>query len=93
MGGQLPATEILLLNWRDTGHPEGGGSEVYVEQLADGLAGNGHRVTIFTARYPGSAAAETRPSGVRVIRRGSRLTLYPRAAVSLPAAAGWAGPR
>lgn len=82
MGGQLPATEILLLNWRDTGHPEGGGSEVYVEQLADGLAGKGHRVTLFTARYPGSAGAETRPSGVRVIRRGNRFSLYPRAALA-----------
>lgn len=71
---------ILLLNWRDTGHPEGGGSEVYAEELADGLARRGHDVTLLTARYPGSAAEERRPSGVRVVRRGGRHTVYPMAA-------------
>ena len=36
---------LLILNWRDTRHPEGGGSEVYVEQVAcvlrrQGLSGH-----------------------------------------------------
>ncbi len=71
---------VLYLNWRDTAHPEGGGSEVYAERVTDGLALLGHEVTFLTARYPGSAAEERRPSGVRVLRWGGRLGVYPRAA-------------
>jgi glycosyltransferase involved in cell wall biosynthesis len=71
---------VLYLNWRDTAHPEGGGSEVYAERVTDGLAALGHEVTLLTARYPGSTAEEVRPSGVRVVRRGGRLGVYPRAA-------------
>jgi glycosyltransferase involved in cell wall biosynthesis len=72
---------VLLLNWRDTGHPDGGGSEVYLETVADGLAQLGYPTTIFTAAYPGAAREEQRPSGVRVVRRGGRLSVYPRAAL------------
>ena len=79
-----PLTErplrVLFLNWRDTGHPEGGGSEVYAEQVVDGLAALGHDVTLLTARYPGSRATERRSSGARVVRTGGRLSVYPRAA-------------
>lgn len=67
---------LLILNWRDTEHPHGGGSEVYAEHIADGLARIGHEVTLFTARYPGSAARETRPSGVTVVRAGGQLSVY-----------------
>ena len=74
---------VLLLNWRDTGHPEGGGSEVYAEHVADGLQGHGYEVTLLTARYAGSAPEEVRGSGVRVVRRGGRLTVYPRAALAV----------
>jgi len=71
---------VLFLNWRDTDHPDGGGSEVYAEQVCDGLATRGHEVTLLTARYPGSVEEEMRESGVRVVRLGGRLTVYPRAA-------------
>ena len=67
---------LLILNWRDTEHPYGGGSEVYAEHIADGLARIGHEVTLFTARYPRSAARETRPSGVTVVRAGGPLSVY-----------------
>lgn len=67
---------VLLLNWRDTGHVEGGGSEVYAERIADGLADLGHEITMFTAGYPGAAKDETRASGVRVVRRGSHQSVY-----------------
>jgi hypothetical protein len=67
---------LLILNWRDTEHPYGGGSEVYAEHIADGLARIGHEVTLFTARYPRSAARETRPSGVTVVRSGGPLSVY-----------------
>jgi glycosyltransferase involved in cell wall biosynthesis len=77
------ARRVLILNWRDTGHPDGGGSEVYAERTADGLASGGYEVTLLTARYPGSARRETRPSGVVVRRAGGRLGVYPRAALTV----------
>ena len=66
---------VLFLNWRDTTHPEGGGSEVFVERVAAGLAARGHPVTLFCAAYPGAPARE-QVGDVRVVRRGSRLTVY-----------------
>jgi glycosyltransferase involved in cell wall biosynthesis len=74
---------VLLLNWRDTRHPEGGGSEVYAEHVADGLQAQGYEVTLLTARYAGSRASEIRDSGVRVVRRGGRLGVYPQAALAV----------
>ncbi|MCU1691369.1 MAG: group 1 glycosyl transferase [Frankiales bacterium] len=73
---------VVLLNWRDSGHPEGGGSELYVEQVAAGLAARGHDVVLLTARYPGSAAEEVR-DGYRVLRAGGRFGVYPRALLRL----------
>ncbi|WP_395694574.1 glycosyltransferase family 4 protein [Nocardioides sp.] len=68
---------VAILTWRDSGHPDGGGSEVFVERVAAELVRRGHPVEMFTARYPG-AAAEGDLDGVRVHRRGGRLTVYPR---------------
>jgi glycosyltransferase involved in cell wall biosynthesis len=74
-----PATEpgggVLILNWRDTTNPEGGGSEVYVERVAAGLAAQGRRVTLFCAAHRGAPASE-RVGGLRVVRRGGRLSVY-----------------
>jgi glycosyltransferase involved in cell wall biosynthesis len=70
-----PDGGVLFLNWRDTTHPEGGGSEVYVERVAAGLAAQGRPVTLFCAAHPGAAASE-RVGGIRVVRRGGRLTVY-----------------
>ena len=36
---------ILLLCWRDTDHPQGGGSECYLEHVGAYLARQGHTVT------------------------------------------------
>jgi glycosyltransferase involved in cell wall biosynthesis len=66
---------VLLLNWRDTGNPEGGGAELFLEKMAFGLAERGCRVTFFSAAYPGAAPQETL-RGVRFVRRGSKLTVY-----------------
>lgn len=76
-----PIMKVLLLCWRDSGHPEGGGSEVYLERVAEYLAspaGGGHEVTYRTARYPGSAPVEHR-RGVTYVRGGGALGVYPRA--------------
>lgn len=76
---------IVLLNWRDTGHPEGGGSERYIETVAAGLAAAGHSVTLFCARYDGAPREEVR-AGFRIVRAGGKLTVYPRALLEL-----WSG--
>lgn len=76
-GGRAQSRPLraLFLNWRDTRHPEGGGSEVYVENVARSLAAAGHEVTIFCAQYEGAADRET-VDGVRFVRAGTKLTVY-----------------
>ena len=69
---------VVFLNWRDTANPEGGGSERYVENVAAGLAAAGHRVTVVCAAHGRAAADEVR-DGVRFVRRGGKLTVYPAA--------------
>jgi len=69
---------VVILNWRDTGHPEGGGSERYVETVAAGLAAGGHKITLFCAAYPGAPPHELR-AGVRIVRAGGKLTVYAQA--------------
>ncbi|WP_378026588.1 glycosyltransferase family 4 protein [Actinoplanes sp. GCM10030250] len=73
---------IVFLNWRDTRNPEGGGSEIYTERVAAELIRRGHRVTLFCAAHDDAPADETLPSGVRVMRRGNRHTVYLRAALA-----------
>lgn len=72
------AVHIVVLNWRDTANPEGGGSEVYVEQLARRWARDGHHVTVVCAAHPAAPALEER-EGIRFVRVGSKLTVYSRA--------------
>ncbi|MEU2090839.1 glycosyltransferase family 4 protein [Nocardia beijingensis] len=74
--------EVLLLCWRDTGHPQGGGSERYLEQVGAQLAARGVKVTLRTARYPGAARRE-RVDGIDISRAGGRYTVYPRALAAL----------
>lgn len=73
---------VVILNWRDPWHPEGGGSEIYLEQVARRLSAAGNRVTTLTARYSGSRAEEV-VDGVRYIRRGRNVTVYLWAALML----------
>lgn len=77
-----PPTDVLLLCWRDTGHPQGGGSERYLERIGSELAARGSRVTLLTAHYPGAPRKQMR-DGVLVLRAGHRLSVYPRALATL----------
>ena len=71
---------VLLLNWRDTGHPEGGGSET--------LPGDGWPAACprpaTTSRSAAPATRARRPGrcvdGVHVVRRGGRFGVYLHAA-------------
>jgi glycosyltransferase involved in cell wall biosynthesis len=66
---------VLLLCWRDTGHPQGGGSETYLQRIGSQLAASGVAVTLRTARYPGSARREI-IDGVRISRGGGPYSVY-----------------
>lgn len=66
---------VLLLCWRDTGHPQGGGSETYLQRIGALLADSGVDVTLRTARYPGAPRREV-VDGVTVSRGGGAYTVY-----------------
>lgn len=83
--------EVLLLCWRDTRHPQGGGSELYLERVGQELARRGVRVTLRTANYPGAARSEI-VNGVHVSRGGGRFTVYPLALLAIVAARFGRGP-
>jgi glycosyltransferase involved in cell wall biosynthesis len=71
---------VVILNWRDRRNPEGGGSELYAEEVAARLARRGHAVTIFCAAHEAAPADETTDDGVRIVRRGTNRTVYLQAA-------------
>ena len=75
MEGSLVGKRIAFLSWRDTGNPEGGGAERYLEKMAAGLVARGCEVTIFCAAYAGAPRDEV-VDGVRFVRRGGKLTVY-----------------
>ncbi|PZG15822.1 glycosyl transferase family 1 [Micromonospora craterilacus] len=87
-----PSRHVLFLNWRDTTNPEGGGSEVYLERIAAELVTAGHRVTLFCAAHGNAGPTGTTDAGVRVLRRGSRMTVYLRAALTCLAGRFGLGP-
>jgi glycosyltransferase involved in cell wall biosynthesis len=66
---------VLLLCWRDTGHPQGGGSEAYLQRIGAQLAATGTDVMLRTARYPGAPRREV-VDGVRIDRAGGRYSVY-----------------
>lgn len=82
---------VLLLCWRDTGHPQGGGSETYLQRIGAQLAASGVAVTLRTARYPGAARREV-VDGVRISRAGGRYSVYVWALFAMAAARLGMGP-
>jgi glycosyltransferase involved in cell wall biosynthesis len=70
--------KILVFNWRDIENPNAGGAEVFTHEVTKRLAGSGHKVTLFVARFPGCKSEEM-VDGVRVVRDGGRYTVYFRA--------------
>lgn len=78
--GERPS--VLLVNWRDTRHPEGGGSERYVERMAEGLVRMGYRVSVQCARHDRAPGGDW-VNGVRFRRRGNKFTVYPHALLAI----------
>lgn len=71
----MPTHRILILNWRDPEHPQAGGAETYLFELARRWVRAGHRVAWLTAGFPGCAPTGTL-DGVSVYRVGNRFTVY-----------------
>lgn len=82
---------VLLLCWRDTGHPQGGGSETYLQRIGTQLAESGVRVTLRTARYRGAARREVL-DGIQIQRAGGRYSVYVWALFAMAAARIGLGP-
>lgn len=82
---------VLVLCWRDTGHPQGGGSESYLQRIGGQLAEAGITVTLRTAGYPGAPRREV-VDGVHITRGGGRYTVYLRALAAMAAARVGLGP-
>ncbi|AGF73589.1 glycosyltransferase family 4 protein [Corynebacterium halotolerans] len=70
--------KILLLCWRDSTHPQGGGSERYLERVGEYLASRGHEVVYRTAGHTDAPRRSYR-NGVRYSRSGGKFTVYPKA--------------
>ena len=86
-----PVRSVLLLCWRDTGHPQGGGSETYLQRIGALLAQSGINVTLRTARYSGAPRREV-VDGVRISRGGGPYTVYIWAGLAMVAARLGLGP-
>lgn len=65
---------ILIYNWRDVKHPEMGGAEVYIHNIAKRLAKKDN-VFFFTSQ-PQGLDDEDIIDNIRIIRRGGRFTVY-----------------
>jgi glycosyltransferase involved in cell wall biosynthesis len=75
-GRSVAGLRVAIVNWRDPWHPEAGGAETYAWEMAQGLLRRGALVTYLTARGAGQTRAEL-AGGVRIVRLGSRFTVYP----------------
>jgi glycosyltransferase involved in cell wall biosynthesis len=82
---------VLLLCWRDTEHPQGGGSETYLQRIGSLLADAGVDVTLRTARYDGATKLDV-VDGVRISRAGGPYTVYIRAGLAMLASRVGLGP-
>jgi glycosyltransferase involved in cell wall biosynthesis len=82
---------VLLLCWRDTGHPQGGGSEAYLERIGAHLAASGVKVTLRTAWYRGAPRREVK-DGVQISRAGGSYSVYIWAGLAMVAARIGLGP-
>ena len=74
---------ILLLTDRDWTHPQGGGTGTNLYGQVARWVAWGHRVTVVAGSYPGAPAVEHPAPNLVIHRLGTRLTVFPRAALAV----------
>jgi glycosyltransferase involved in cell wall biosynthesis len=82
---RLAGARVLVLNWRDVRHPQAGGAETYIHEIARRWVAAGVHVTFLTARPDGQPARET-IDGIEIHRMGGALGVYARAGMRMFAA-------
>lgn len=83
--------KIVLLCWRDLSHPQGGGSERYLERVGEHLASLGHEV-IFRTSAHNNAPSRSQRGGMSFLRRGGKFGVYVTAAAEMLAGRAGLGP-
>lgn len=78
---RLDVRRIHTLAWRDLADPDSGGSEVHADEFSRRWAGAGLEITHRTSGVAGRSVTSTR-DGYKVVSRGGRMTVFPRAVVS-----------
>jgi glycosyltransferase involved in cell wall biosynthesis len=68
-GAAAGGRHVLFVAWRDLANPRAGGSEVLVDRLAEGIAAQGHRVTLLCG-----GPSSQRP--YRVVRSGGTYSQF-----------------
>lgn len=66
---------LVWFSWKDLKHPQAGGAEVVTHNLLKRLVKDGHEVVLVTSRPAGTSPEEV-VDGYKIIRDGSRLTVY-----------------
>jgi len=66
---------IIWVNHRDPHHPQAGGAEVHLREVARRLVKKGCNVTLLSERFPGSQEEEI-IDGFKVVRRGGRFGVH-----------------
>lgn len=67
----LNGARVVVVNWRDRGHPHAGGAEEYAARMADAMTAAGAQVTFLTAKGEGQSGGDE-----STVRRGGRWTVY-----------------
>lgn len=79
---------VLIFCWRDPKSPKAGGGEVYLYEQARHWVRQGHEVTWVAQGFKGGAANE-RLEGIRVVRVGRGLLVFPAAILWYVFRSGW----
>jgi glycosyltransferase involved in cell wall biosynthesis len=72
---------VLIMNWRDLTHPQSGGAEVYMHEMARRWTVEGIDVAWLTQRSASSARSQV-IDGIHFHRTGGRVTMYVRVALT-----------
>ncbi len=76
----MAGLKILWFNWRCIKHPLAGGAEVYTHEVTRRLVQMGFEVVLVTSKPKGLPANEW-IDGYKIVRGGSRLTVYRKAQI------------